>query len=99
MSYVAIQTKFLGATDRRGSRIKATAMEAAPTSYGVDSYQRPEHYSVTLSYAHELDSFENHERAAKALLPKVSNDPGKTTLYAGGTDTGYVFVPIRADLA
>lgn len=50
----SITTKYIGPTNFRGSRIKATA-EAG---------------SVTLSYDHALSSEENHCAAAKALAEK-----------------------------
>lgn len=50
----AIETKFLGPTNFRGSRIKATAQAG----------------SVTVSYDHALNSDQNHEAAAIALCAK-----------------------------
>jgi hypothetical protein len=54
----AIETKYLGATNSRGGRIKATAWAD----------------SVTLSYDHELGYAENHRAAADALLVKLGWD-------------------------
>lgn len=73
----AITTAFHGPTNTRGSRIKATA-------YGG---------SVTVGYDHALDSFENHEAAAKALQKKLGWS-GK--LQAGGLPNGkgYCFVRV-----
>ena len=59
MTFKAIQTKFLSATDYRGSRIKASAN-------GVKSF--------TLSYPHELDSYEAHLKAAKGLADRQGWD-------------------------
>ena len=50
----AIVTRYLGPTNVRGSRVKATA-EAG---------------SVTLSWDNALDSYANHSKAAEALANK-----------------------------
>lgn len=50
----AITTKFLGPTNFRGSRIKASAQAG----------------SVTISYDHSTGSEENHLAAARALCDK-----------------------------
>ena len=50
----AIETKFLGPTNRRGSRIVAKAQAGR----------------VTVAYNHALNSEENHAAAAKALAEK-----------------------------
>lgn len=50
----AIQTKYLGPTNSRGSRIKATAAAG----------------SVTVSWDYALDQCDNHRAAAKALCDK-----------------------------
>jgi hypothetical protein len=52
----AIFTKYLGATNLRGSRVKATA-EAGP--------------SITVHWDDALDVDENHAAAAKALARKL----------------------------
>jgi hypothetical protein len=54
----AITTKYLGPTNSRGSRVKATASAG----------------SVTLSWDHALDSDENHRAAALALAAKFGWD-------------------------
>lgn len=51
----AIVTKYLGATNTKGSRIKATASAG----------------SVTVGYDHALNSSENHDAACKALADKM----------------------------
>lgn len=73
----AITTKYLGPTNSRGSRYKAEA-------YGG---------SVTIAANYALDSFENHEAAAKALQKKLGWS-GK--LQAGGLPDGkgYCFVHV-----
>jgi len=57
MSFVtqAIETKYLGATNTKGARIKATAWAG----------------SVTLPYDHALSAEKNHKKAAFALLLKL----------------------------
>lgn len=50
----AIETKYLGPTNHRGSRIKATAQAG----------------SVTVSYDDALGIDENHEKACRALMAK-----------------------------
>jgi len=51
----AITTKYLGPTNTKGSRIKASC-EAG---------------SITVSYDHELSHCDNHDAACKALLNKL----------------------------
>lgn len=51
----SIVTKYLGATDSKGSRIKATAYAG----------------SVTLAWNHELDATGNSIAAARALAEKL----------------------------
>ncbi len=71
----AIKTRYLGPTDHRGSRIKATAE-------GIRE-------SVTVPYPHEMNSGPDaHSVAALALCRKMGWDG---TLIAGGLDDCYVF--------
>lgn len=51
----AIETKYFGATDTKGSRIKATAAAG----------------SVTIGYDYALSPEKNHKKAAFALLLKM----------------------------
>lgn len=53
----AIQTKFLGPTNTRGSRIKATCWLT----------------SMTVHYDHSASVEENHEAAIEALVCELSN--------------------------
>ena len=53
--YQAIETKFLGPTNFRGARVKATAQAA----------------SVMVSWDHALNVDENHAAAARALAEKM----------------------------
>ena len=52
----AITTKFIPATDTKGSRVKATAQTG----------------SVTLGWDHSLNPADNHKAAAMALVDKFS---------------------------
>ena len=56
----AVKTRYLGPTNHKGSRIKATAYAG----------------SVTISFDYALDLGANHEAAAVALLTKLSWDNG-----------------------
>ena len=55
----AIITKYLGPTNHRGSRIKATAWAV----------------SAAVSYDYSLDSEGNHKAAAQALCDKLNSNP------------------------
>lgn len=81
MTYKAIETKFIGPTNFRGSRVKAVcrdSMNEAPMQ-------------VTLDWDHALDSYENHARAAIALCDKMG---WTAKLVGGSTVNGYVFVRV-----
>jgi hypothetical protein len=70
----AIATKYLSVTNYRPGRVKATA-EAG---------------SVTLSWDHSLDSYDNHHAAAVALASRFG---WPTDVIGGGLPGGgYVFV-------
>lgn len=74
----AIETKYLGPTNHRGGRIKASAQAG----------------SVTVSYDHALDTYDNHRMAAIALMKKVGWKGGlKGDGNARGN--GYVFVFVK----
>ena len=84
MAYMAIETKYLGATNYRGARIKATAM---------DTFSDEKRLSVTIPYPYEMSLGEPmHRKAAEQLMPKLVNDPDGVSMVAGATDRGYVFV-------
>lgn len=55
-AFQAITTKYLGPTNARGSRIKASSESG---------------HSVTASYDHALNPVENHARAAIMLCEKL----------------------------
>ena len=54
----AIITKYIEPTNVRGARIKATAAAG----------------NVTIPFPHELNLYERHEKAARALLDKLGWD-------------------------
>ena len=58
----AIETRYLGPTNHRGSRIKATSASGL---------------SVTVPYPHELSGMECHWEAAKALAVKLGWEAGE----------------------
>jgi hypothetical protein len=72
----AIETRYLGPTDFRGSRVKATC-EAA---------------SVTLSWDDALDSVGNHDAAARALIRKMRWEGSDWYRGATKDSPGYVYV-------
>lgn len=93
----AIITKYLGPTNTKGERIKASC-EAG---------------SVTISYRHDLDQLQAHAAAAKALCLKLAKEyderyegkPGYDSarhncwarpFVTGGTDKGYVHVFVNS---
>jgi hypothetical protein len=73
---IAIQTKYLGPTNSRGSRIKAW------TASG---------FSATISYPYELSYEKCHFQAVKALIEKHNLDWNLDNMRYGGTENGYVF--------
>lgn len=73
----AIKTKFLPATNNRGSRIKATA------EGGERDHQ------VTIGYPHEFNAEQAHQQAAKALCAKMGWHGSMAT---GGLRDCYVHV-------
>jgi hypothetical protein len=72
----AITTKYLGPTNSRGARIKATG------SFG----------RVTVPYDHALSAFENHRAAANAFMTKFGWTGDAFRNYAIGAlpNGGYV---------
>ena len=74
----AIQTKYLGPTNSRGARIKATCAAG----------------SATISYPHELSGQASHRKAAEALVNKLGwVDPYYGGLLGGQLSNGdYCFV-------
>tara|TARA_R110002051_G_scaffold316575_1_gene396390 strand:- start:63 stop:359 length:297 start_codon:yes stop_codon:yes gene_type:complete len=72
-----ITTKYLGSTNYRGSRIKAT------TSSGI---------SKTVSYKHELNQLPNHERAVHELNNKLGWTGEMVSGSPNDTGDNYIFV-------
>jgi len=71
----AIETKYLSATNTRGSRIKATAG-------GL---------TAIVSYDHSLSDVDVHFEAVKELVKKHELDWDVSKMVYGGTDKGYAF--------
>lgn len=74
-----ILTRFLGPTNHRGSRIKATAWRE----------------SVTVPYPHEMDTGRAHRAAAEALCDKLADGEGTWLITAGADlpkGNGYAFI-------
>ena len=88
MAYLAIETKFLGATNHRGERVKAFI----PDWYG---------FTETASYNYALSAFENHQKIAQVLADRFFNYHVKQdkpiTLFAGGIKRGYVWVRVASN--
>jgi len=77
----SITTKYIGPTDRTGSRIKATS------SSGL---------SKTIHYDDALDTDDNHKAAAIALCKKM-DWKGRLATGGAPKGTGNVYVFIDAD--
>jgi len=75
----AIQTKYHGPTNTKGSRISATSAS------GI---------KVFIGYPHELSGVDCHAKAAEALARKLgwTAEAFEAHWVAGGTKDGYVFV-------
>ena len=77
-----ITTKYLAATNTRGSRIKATQSN----DFYSETY-KPQ--SITMSYDYALNADQNHAKAAQLLATKLG---WKGTFTGGSIHGGYVFV-------
>jgi hypothetical protein len=79
---LAIETRFVGPTNTRGSRIVARVMEQLPTR------------KVTVEYEHGLNADENHRAAAIALIHRMgwTSGNGYGAWVMGASERGYVFV-------
>ena len=89
MAYMAIQTKFLGPTNYRGDRIKATGMD----TFHADKRPR----TITVSYDYGTTMKQMHRKAAELLLPQIVDEPERVQLVAGSCERGYIFVPVLAE--
>jgi hypothetical protein len=77
---IAIQTRFIGQTNFKGSRIVAETMESKPRRIYVGSEDA-------------LGIEQNHYAAAKALIHKLGwDDDCYGEWFGGGSERGYVFV-------
>ncbi len=76
-----IEVRYIGPTDTKGSRFKATR-SGMPSSIAKTS--------VTVSYDYSLNTSDNHWAAAKALIAAMEWDC--TTWHGGSTKKGMVFV-------
>jgi hypothetical protein len=72
----AIECKYIGPTDTRGSRIKATAGKGC---------------SITIPYPYELSGEDVYKKAALALIEKMSWQ-AVGDIKGGYTDAGMTFV-------
>jgi hypothetical protein len=73
----AIETRYLGPTNTRGGRIKATTLGNHAAS-------------VTIPLDHALNSWDNHRAAAEALIAKL--EWFDISFYGGSTAHGSVWV-------
>lgn len=58
-----IETKFLGPTDYKGSRVSAVCKRDSDKAY-----------RATIDWSHALDSSGNHQAAAEAVMAKMAAD-------------------------
>ena len=72
---LAVTTKYIPATNTRGSRIKAEA----------------DKFTVTIPYPHDLNGHEVHFRAVAALIEKHKLNWDIRNMRYGATTNGYVF--------
>ena len=80
---LAIHTKYIGPTNTRGARIKATCTIDKKTKW-----------TVSISFDYAVDSETRHGLAAKALLAKFAPGLQEETLWCCGNtldNLGYVF--------
>lgn len=72
----AIETKYMGATNYRSSRIKAQAWDA----------------KITMPYNHSLSGSANHALAAALLAERIGAEIVITNVEPANNRAGYVFV-------
>jgi len=98
-STVGIQTKYLGATNTKGARIKAFTLNECPSTGKLDKAFR--HDTVTLLYDYALSGSAVYEPAMRKLHEKINHNP-KVNKYqqkecthvaiSSWTKGGYFFV-------
>lgn len=79
---IAIHTKYIPASNVRGSRIKATSDNG---------------HSATVSYEHSLDGYLVHFEAVKALVAKHKLDWDISNMCYGGSSDGKGYTFVFAD--
>lgn len=79
---IAIHTKYIPASNVRGSRIKATSDNG---------------HSATVSYEHSLDGHLVHFEAVKALVAKHKLDWDISNMCYGGSSDGKGYTFVFAD--
>jgi hypothetical protein len=80
---LAIHTKYIGPTNTRGARIKATCIR-----------DKDSKWTAIVSFEYAADSETRHSLAAKALLAKFAPGLQEETLWCCGNtldNLGYVF--------
>ena len=80
---IAIHTKYIGPSNTKGARIKATIRRDKKTRW-----------SVTVPFDHSLDCEQRHAHAAFTLIGKYLPSTLYETLYLAGStldNAGYVF--------
>jgi len=78
---LGITTKYISASDTKGSRIKATVWNWVKN--------KPE--SITISYPHGLSGELCHFEAVKALTKKLDLQVSLENMRFGGLENGYCF--------
>ena len=90
---IGIQTRYLGATNSRGARIKAFTLDNNPITEKPDN--------VTVPYNYEFNSAEAHKPAMVELHNKLSHNPEVTAWHekecdhiavSSGTEKGYIYI-------
>ena len=85
-----IETRFIGPTDYRGSRISAVCKRGSDRTY-----------RKTISYSHGLNSEANHQAAAEAVMAVMETDlayegcePFRVIArgYGGRSERGYYYL-------
>jgi hypothetical protein len=77
-----VQTKWLGPTNHKGARVRATNASSGAT--------------IVVSWDYALSTAENHIAAARALLTKCYQPQPDSFLMCGTKDqTGYILTGVR----
>ena len=90
---VIIETRFIGPTNYRGSRVSAVCKRDSDRTY-----------RKTINYSHELDSEANHQAAAEAVMAVMEADLSYSNCEpfriagrgsGGSSDRGYYYLVNR----